>query len=184
MPAATVRRLFTEHGLDRIPLRDGTGPKTRLRWEAERPGALGHGDVCYGPAIIVDGIKKPVRVHGLLDDASRFVIALEAHHTEREVDMLGLLVRAIRRHGLPDALYLDNGSTYRGDNLSVACARMDVSLLHARPYDAPARGKMERFWRTLRAGNLGEDPTPAIRASSHSPDGGFDSSPSDGSWER
>lgn len=152
--AATIRRLFTEQGLDRIPLRDGAGPKTRLRWEAERPGALWHGDVCYGPAIVVDGVKKPVRVHGLLDDASRFVIALEAHHTEREVDMLGLFVRAIRRHGLPDGLYLDNGSTYRGDNLSVACARMDVSLLHARPYDAPARGKMERFWRTLRDGCL------------------------------
>jgi len=54
----------------------------------------------------------------------------------------------------PDALYLDNGSTYRGDHLSTACARMGISLLHARPYDAPARGKMERFWRTLREGCL------------------------------
>jgi hypothetical protein len=96
----------------------------------------------------------PVRIHGLLDDASRFIIALEAHHTEREVEMLGMLVRAIRRHGPPDALYLDNGSTYRGDILSTACARMGVSLLHARPYDPQARGKMERFWRTLRQGCL------------------------------
>jgi hypothetical protein len=79
-------------------MRDGKGPKTRLRWEAERPGALWHGDVCYGPAISVDGKSMPVRIHGLLDDASRFIIALEAHHTEREVDMLGMFVRAIRRH--------------------------------------------------------------------------------------
>lgn len=150
--ASTVRRLFADEGLDRIPTRDGKGPKTRLRWEAERPGALWHGDVCYGPAISVGGKKMPVRIHGLLDDASRFIIALEAHHTEREVDMLGMFVRAIRRHGPPDALYLDNGSTYRGDILSTACARMGVSLLHARPYDPQARGKMERFWRTLREG--------------------------------
>jgi hypothetical protein len=27
---------------------------------------------------------------------------------------------------------------------------MGIALLHAKPYDAPARGKMERFWRTLR----------------------------------
>ena len=152
--ASTVRRLFLDEGLDRIPLRDGKGPKTRLRWEAERPGALWHGDVCHGSAISVGGKNLPVRIHGLLDDASRFVIALEAHHTEREVDMLGMLVRAIRRHGPPDALYLDNGSTYRGDILSTACARMGVSLLHARPYDPQARGKMERFWRTLRQGCL------------------------------
>jgi len=152
--ASTVRRLFADSGLDRIPLRDGGGQKTRLRWEAERPGALWHGDICYGAAISIGGSSKPVRIHGLLDDSSRYIIALEAHHTEREVDMLGLLVRAIRRHGPPDALYLDNGSTYRGEHLSTACARMGISLLHARPYDAPARGKMERFWRTLREGCL------------------------------
>ena len=35
-----VQRLYRQHGLDRIPLRDGSSPKTRLRWEAERPGAL------------------------------------------------------------------------------------------------------------------------------------------------
>ena len=152
--AATVRRLFTEAGLDKIGLRDGTGSHTRLRWEAERPGALWHGDVCHGPALTIDGKSRPLRIHALLDDASRYVVALEAHHHEREVEMLGLFVGALRRHGPPDALYLDNGSTYRGETLSTACARLDVTLLHARPYDAPARGKMERFWRTLREGCL------------------------------
>jgi len=68
--------------------------------------------------------------------------------------MLGVWVRALRKHPAPGALYLDNGSTYRGDILRVACARLGVTLLHARPYDAPARGKMERFWRTLREGCL------------------------------
>lgn len=149
----TVRRLYREAGLDRTGLRDGGAPRVRLRWQAERPGALWHGDVCHAVSIVgADGKPRLVRVHGLLDDASRYVVALEAHHSEREVDMLGLLVRALRRHGAPDALYLDNGSTYRGEILRTACARLGISLLHARPYDAPARGKMERFWRTLREG--------------------------------
>ena len=30
----TVRRLYKQHGLDRVPLRDGAGVRTRLRWEA------------------------------------------------------------------------------------------------------------------------------------------------------
>jgi putative transposase len=65
--------------------------------------------------------------------------------------MLSLLVTTIRRHkGRPDALYLDNGSTYSGEALATFCARLGISLLHARPYDPQARGKMERFWRTLR----------------------------------
>jgi len=152
--AQAVRRLYVDAGLDRVRLRGGGGSKQRLRWQAERPGALWQGDVCYGSAILIEGKSRPVRIHALMDDASRYVVALEAMHTEREVDMLGLFVRALRRHGPPDGLYLDNGSTYRGEHLRTACARLGVTLLHARPGDAPARGKMERWWRTLREGCL------------------------------
>lgn len=112
---ATVRRLYTAHGLDRVAARDGAGVTTRLRWEAERPGVLWHGDVCHGATLALGDRKVPVRIHGMLDDASRYVVALEAHATEREVDMIGVLVGALRRHGPPEVIYLDNGSTYRGD---------------------------------------------------------------------
>ena len=150
----TVRRFFKQEGLDKIALRDGSAPRVRLRWQAERPNALWHSDVCHGPALVIGEQKKPLRIHAILDDASRYIIALEAHHTEREEDMLGMLVRAVRKQGRPDAWYLDNGGTYRGDILRTACGRMGVTLLHARPYDPQARGKMERFWRTLRQGCL------------------------------
>jgi putative transposase len=93
---------------------------------------------------------EPLRIHGLLDDQSRYVVALEARTSEREEDMLGLFVAAVRRNGLPDALYLDNGATYSGKALATACARLGVALVHAKPYDPQARGKMERFWRSLR----------------------------------
>ena len=150
--AQTLRRLYKDHGLDRIPLRDGSSPRTRLRWQAEHPGALWHADVMHGRSFEQDGKRKHVRVHALLDDASRYIVGLEALHTEREEDMLRIFVRALRTHGRPEALFLDNGSTYRGDILRIACVRLGITLVHARPYDPEARGKMERFWRTLREG--------------------------------
>jgi putative transposase len=149
--ATTVARLYREAGLERGVRPDG---HTRLRWQAEYPGALWHGDVCHGTALRIGATTRPLRIHALLDDASRFVVAIEARHAEREVDMLELFLAALRRHGAPDGLYLDNGATYRGEGLRLACERLGVSLLHARPGDAPARGKMERFWRSLRAGCL------------------------------
>lgn len=149
--ATTVARLYREAQLPRGVRQDG---HTRLRWQADHPGALWHGDVCHGPALRIGQTTRPLRVHALLDDASRFVVALEAHHTERECDMLGLMLAAVRRHGAPDGLYLDNGPLYSGAALRLACERLGITLLHARPYDAPARGKMERFWRTLREGCL------------------------------
>jgi transposase InsO family protein len=148
--ASTVRKLLREQGLDRVALRNGQGPKTRLRWQTALPDALWQGDVCHGPTLTLGGQRTPVRIHGLIDDYSRYLVALEAHPTEREDDMLGVLVRAIRIHGKPDTLYLDNGSTYRGDTLRTACSRLGISLLHTRPYDPAAKGKMERFWRRLR----------------------------------
>jgi putative transposase len=147
----TIARLYREAGLPRGVRPDG---HTRLRWQAEHPGALWHGDVCHGTALRVGETTRPLRVHALMDDASRYVVALEAHHTEREVDMLGLLRATVRRSGAPDGLYLDNGATYSGEALRIACERLGITLIHAKPYDAPARGKMERFWRTLREGCL------------------------------
>ena len=147
----TVTRLYRDAGLERGMRPDG---HTRLRWQAEHAGALWHGDVCHGPALRIGGTTRSLRIHGMLDDASRYVVALEARHTEREADMLDVLLAALRRHGAPDGLYLDNGSTYSGHSLRLCCERLGLTLIHARPGDAQARGKMERFWRTLRAGCL------------------------------
>lgn len=151
----TVRRLYAEHGLRRKPrLARGGDDRVRLRWQAERPGALWQGDVCHGPSLSVDGRKVPLRIHALLDDASRFIVGIEALSTERESDMLALLVKALRVYGPPEVLYLDNGSTYSGETLKTVCGRLGITLLHPRPRDPQARGKIERFFRTLREGCL------------------------------
>lgn len=151
--APTVRRLYAANGLDRTSLRaHKTG--ARLRWEAAAPNALWHADVCHGPALRIGGASAALRVHAILDDASRYIVAIGARKTERESEMLDLLLEAIRLRGKPDTLYLDNGPTYIGCALATFCARMGITLLHARPYDPQARGKMERFWRTLREGCL------------------------------
>lgn len=125
--------------------------RQRKRWQAEAPGVLWHADVCHGADLVdEDGTRTPVRIHAILDDASRYVVALEVHDREREVDMLGLFARAIERVGAPERIYLDNGSTYRGDGLATVCGRLSIALIHARPYDPEARGKMERLWGTMR----------------------------------
>jgi hypothetical protein len=121
---------------------------------AERPGRLWHADVCHGPTLEVVGRLVPLRIHALLDDATRYIVGIVARSSEREVDMLELLTLALRAHGKPEALYLDNGATYRGEALATMCGRLKITLLHAQPYDARARGKMERFWRSLREGCL------------------------------
>lgn len=151
---STVRRLYRTQGLDRITLRVADG-RVRMRWQADRVDALWHADVCHGPAMKIAGRMVPLRIHAILDDHSRYIVAIVATTTEREVEMLSLLVKAMRSRGhRPEALYLDNGSTYTGHVLATLCSRLSIGLLHATPHDPQARGKMERFWRTLREGCL------------------------------
>lgn len=145
----TLRRFYRDQGLPRGH-REKRGDAVRLRWQAERPHALWHGDVCHGPTLTVNGERVPLRIHGLLDDRSRAILSLEPLSAEREQDMLDVFVRALLIHGKPDAIYLDNGATYRGDALRLACERLGITLIHAQPYDPQARGKMERLWRTVR----------------------------------
>ena len=157
---STLRRLYGQHGLDRVTLRVADG-RVRLRWQADRVDALWHADVCHGPAMKIAGRAVPLRIHALLDDHSRYVVAVVATTNEREVEMLALLVKAMRiTRRRPEALYLDNGATYTGDVLATACSRLSIGLLHATPHDPQARGKMERFWRTLRQGCLDHIGTP------------------------
>jgi transposase InsO family protein len=90
---------------------------------------LWHGDVCHGPTLRIGKTTRPLRIHAMLDDASRFVVALEALHAEREgghaQPALGRATPAwrARRH------YLDNGSTYRGEALRLCCERLGITLI-------------------------------------------------------
>lgn len=150
---STLARLFRHHGLTRQSKNRATrrADVQRRRWQAARPGQIWHGDVCHLVLSDDDGTKRTELVHGLLDDASRYFIALSVRPTEQERDMLEVLCGALLQHSPPRALYLDNGSTYRGDVLALVCARLDITLIHATPHDPESRGKMERAWRTMRS---------------------------------
>ncbi|NJK32280.1 MAG: transposase family protein [Deltaproteobacteria bacterium] len=152
LTAQTLRRLYRREGLHRLRRRDKRVVGERHRWEAGHVGDLWHADVCHASEL-VEG-RTNVRIHALLDDKARYIVAIRVLDHEREVGMLDLLLEAIRQHGAPRRLFLDNGSTYSGTALETACGRLGITLLHARPYDPQARGKMERYWRTLREGCL------------------------------
>ena len=149
LSVSTLRRFFAAQGASRTTA-TRADRRERRRWQAAHVGALWHADVCHVWLRPLSGPPTKVYVHGLLDDHSRYVVALEARAAEREVDLLSVLSGALLRLPAPDVLYVDNGACYRGETLALATARLDIRLVHARPHDPQARGKMERFWRTLR----------------------------------
>jgi transposase InsO family protein len=152
LTVSTLRRLYRAAGVPRVSKRqaDRSEDVQRRRWQAKDPGDIWHGDVCHLIHTDPSGRKRRVLVHGMIDDASRYCVALMPKYQEREQDMLEVLCGALLRHPAPKMLYLDQGSCYRGQVLELVCKRLGIRLVHAKPYSPQARGKMERFWRTMR----------------------------------
>lgn len=46
---------------------------------------------------------------------------------------------------------MDNGSHFRSHHLAVVCAKLGIALIHARPYRPQGKGKIERYFKTVRA---------------------------------
>jgi transposase InsO family protein len=86
----------------------------------------------------------------IIDDHSRVIVG-SAFSTKETVSALTVVLKeAFETHGLPMRLYVDNGAAFSSELLHLACARSGISLCHSKPYDSPSRGKIERFFRTVR----------------------------------
>lgn len=71
--------------------------------------------------------------------------------SENTQAFLPILKQAILRRGFSERLYVDNGAHYRSHHLALVCAKLGIALIHARPYRPQGKGKIERFFRSLRA---------------------------------
>jgi transposase InsO family protein len=147
---ATVHRLLSRHGLmDKRP-KEPTS-KDRRRFAFDKAGELWMSDVMHGPAVSTEGgRKRKSYLSGLLDDATRVVPYAAFALSENTAAFLPVLEQAILRRGVPKRLYVDNGAAYRSNHLSLVCAKLGITLIHARPYMPQGKGKQERWFRTVR----------------------------------
>lgn len=147
---STVHRLLSRKGLMRKPADEPTS-KDRRRFAFERAGQLWVSDVMHAVPVEVDGRRqRKTYLIALLDDATRVVTFAEFALAENTAAFLPVLEQAIRRRGLPQRLYVDNGSAFRSRYLALVCAKLGITLIHSRPYVPQGRGKIERFFRTVR----------------------------------
>ena len=146
---STVHRLLASHGLMRRASSEDAG-KDRRRFSFQRAGELWMSDVMHGPSVLVGKRRRKTYLVAFLDDASRVICHAEFALSESTAAFLPVLKQAIMRRGIPERLYVDNGSAYRSKHLALVCAKLGITLVHAKPYDAAAKGKIERWFRTLR----------------------------------
>jgi transposase InsO family protein len=148
---STVHEILRRHGRV-VPPVGSPGPFGRF--EKEAPNLLWQMDF-KGWVPLANGQRcHPLTV---VDDHSRYAVCLSACANEQETTVRGALDRTFRQYGLPDAIFVDNGTPWgdssgqRFTRFGVWLIKLGIDLLHSRPYHPQSRGKNERFHRTLKA---------------------------------
>ena len=147
LPLSTVYRLFHHHGLmnnhDSLPI-------DRRRYEAESPNDIWQSDIMHGPMVEVDEKRRKSYLVAFIDDMSRLIPYAQFYLSETLDCFLDALRQALLKRGLPRKLYVDNGPAFRSKHLEEITASLGSALIHSQPYKPQGRGKIERWFRTIR----------------------------------
>lgn len=148
---STVRRFLAARGYDARSLKAGrleSGPTKAF--EAPAPNDLWMVDFACGPTLRGDdGKALPTHLCVILDDHSR-LIPFGAYYANADTAaFLDCLKQAVLRRGLPVRLYTDQGKPFVNHHARIVCANLGIHLLHAKPYHAWSKGKVERLIQTI-----------------------------------
>lgn len=130
------------------------------RFSHEYINELWQTDVMYGPYIKEGKTKRQTYLIAYIDDASRLCTYAHFYYTQNFLALRDSFKEAVLRRGIPKMLYTDNGKIYRSTQLEYICASLGTSLIHAEPFSPHSKGKIERFFHTVRMRFLSTiDPT-------------------------
>jgi transposase InsO family protein len=149
----TITDILRRHGRMQGPYTPPHNSHTWHRFEHPSPNDLWQMDFKGYFSTTTQGYCYPLTV---LDDHSRFSVALKACPNEQRVTVQSQLIDIFRVYGLPARITMDNGSPWGDGNtpytaLTVWLMRLGVGVSHSRPYHPQTQGKDERFHRTMKA---------------------------------
>lgn len=149
---SSITRILHRHGL--IDPAESKKHQPWKRFEMDAPNDIWQIDFKGDFALAGGGRCYPLT---LLDDCSRYSLGVFACGNQRGVTVKQHFRNVFQRHGIPLAIYVDNGNPWgtsrertRHSRVSAWLMRQDIEVIHGRPYHPQGRGKIERFHRTLK----------------------------------
>jgi transposase InsO family protein len=152
-PPSTITAILHRHGL--ITPSATVAAQHWQRFEHDAPNSLWQIDF-KGYFETSGGKCHPLT---LLDDHSRFSLALAACARPDTPSVRGHLTQVFERYGLPLRINADNGGPWGSprqaghtlSELAIWLIRLGIRVSHSAPYHPQTNGKIERFHRSLKA---------------------------------
>lgn len=107
-------------------------------------------DTMFGPYVKNRGRPTQTKLIACIDDASRVVPHGQFFFSDNTDNRITTLRIAFYKRGVPATLYVDNGSTYTSAEIQQICSRVGALLCHTPVRDGAAKGKIERYFLSVR----------------------------------
>jgi transposase InsO family protein len=144
----TFRRQVNQYEL--LKPEDESAGKIRLAFAKAHANEMWQADTLVGPYVQHEGAPVQSRLIAFIDDASRVCCHGQFFPAENVDTLIESLRAGFYKRGVPQSLYVDNGSIYTSKEIIQICARVGCLLHHTPVRDGAAKGKIERFFRSTR----------------------------------
>jgi transposase len=154
-----VQHAIASSSLSRLVLSRGLGRKDRQndkvyeqcrKFEFFIPLDCVQADCLHGPSIPDKGKSTKAILLAFIDDATRLIVFAEFSTSEQSLNFERGIRHIIMAHGRIGRLYVDNGSTFVSLQTKRILDTLQINLVHSTPHKPRGRGKIERFFRTVR----------------------------------
>lgn len=122
-----------------------------LKFEFFSPLECLQADVMYGPEISDEkGKQRKALLMAFIDDATRRIVYARFSFSEKSILFEDGVKHILQAQGMIGKLYTDNGSSFVSGQTRRILDILGITLIHSKPGRPQGRGKVERFFRTVR----------------------------------
>lgn len=133
---------------ERVRIKDD---KNQLRFAFDGPLECVQADAMHGFSIPDGkGKKRKAILLAFIDDATRRILYARFDFSEKSLLFEQGINHILKAHGKIGRLYVDNGSTFVSKQTKRIVETLGIYIIHSKPYRPQGRGKIERFFRTVR----------------------------------
>jgi transposase InsO family protein len=142
----SLNRHLIRRGYGAAQLRaEGKTVQPASRFERRQRNSLFQADIKYGPILLSNGVKKKTYLLTLIDDKTRMIMHAEFYGNQRLPILEDCFRKALLKFGKPSDVLVDNGKIFISKWFKLACARLGVRHIAAKPYSAQTKGKCEKY---------------------------------------
>jgi putative transposase len=148
---SSLSRLVRSAGLDRHNRIRERDQEQNLKFDFESPLECLQADGLYTVGVPdAKGKKRQAILLAFIDDATRRVVFAAFAFSENSLVFERGIKHILRAHGRIGRLYTDHGSAFLSGQTQRILDTLGITLVHSRVGKPAGRGKIERFWRTVR----------------------------------